>query len=104
MAVPRQTPRTPPGPRDLPRSPRRSRHPPRSLTPLAAVDQEAARRHEVRWQIGQMTSEVRAALSKLPLLGEDSLGPPGIGLLASGALAMTIREIQSELTCEAVSG
>ena len=71
---------------------------------LAAADQEAARRHEVRWQIGQMTSEVRAALLKLPLLGEDSSGPLGTGLLASGVLAVTIREIQSELTGEAVSG
>lgn len=65
---------------------------------LAVADQESARRHEVRWQIGHMTPDVRAALSSLPLLGEDSSGPLGSGLLASGVLAVTVREIQSELS------
>lgn len=64
---------------------------------LAAINHEAARRDEVRWQIDHMTSEVRAALSKLPMLGEDSSGPLGSGLLSSGVLAATIREIQSVL-------
>ncbi|GAA2182256.1 hypothetical protein GCM10009785_20630 [Brooklawnia cerclae] len=65
---------------------------------LTAVDQEIARRDEVRWQINHMTPDVRAALARLPLLGENSSGPLGTGLLASGALAVTIREIQAELS------
>lgn len=65
---------------------------------LAATDQELARREEVRWQLGQMTTDVRAALAHLPPLGEDSSGPLGSGLLASGVLATSIREIQSELS------
>jgi hypothetical protein len=64
---------------------------------LAGTDQDAARLEEVRWQQHHMTAEVRAALSRLPLLGEDSSGPLGAGLLASGMLATTIREIQSVL-------
>ena len=64
---------------------------------LAASDPEAARRDEVRWQLECMTDQVRTALLRLPLLGEDSSGPLGAGLLASGVLGMTIREIQAEL-------
>ncbi|GAB3128725.1 hypothetical protein GCM10027289_08720 [Tsukamurella serpentis] len=65
---------------------------------LAATDHEAARRSEVRWQLGHMSAEVRAALASLPPLGTDSAGPLGKGLLTSGALGVTIREIQAELT------
>lgn len=65
---------------------------------LAADDPEAARRDEVRWQLDRMTDDVRAALARLPLLGEDPSGPLGAGLLASGVLAVTIREIQAELS------
>ncbi len=65
---------------------------------MAAADQEAARRDEVRWQIDHMTPDVRAALASLPLLGENSSGPLETGLLALGVLAVTIREIQSELS------
>lgn len=65
---------------------------------LAAPGQEAARRDEVRWQCGHMTEEMRAALLRLPPLGEDPAGPLGPGLLASGVLATTIREIQAELS------
>jgi hypothetical protein len=45
-----------------------------------------------------MTDETRAALRKLPLLGEDSAGPLGAGLLASGILGSTIREIQDSIS------
>ncbi|MBD8077508.1 putative immunity protein [Cellulosimicrobium arenosum] len=65
---------------------------------LAAPDREDARDDEVRWQLGHMAPAVRTALSRLPLLGEDPSGPLGAGLLASGVLATTIREIQAELT------
>lgn len=64
---------------------------------LNATDPEAARRDEVRWQVEHMTPGVRSALARLPLLGENSSGPLGNGLLSSGVLAMTIREIQMEL-------
>lgn len=64
---------------------------------LAAPDRETARSEEVRWQVQHMTTEVRAALVRLPLLGEDPSGPLGAGLLASGILATTIREIQADL-------
>ncbi|WP_050761698.1 putative immunity protein [Beutenbergia cavernae] len=64
---------------------------------LVATDEDAGRRGEVRWQLDHMTPDVRAALSRLPLLGEDSSGPLGQGLLMSGMLATTIREIQAEL-------
>lgn len=44
-----------------------------------------------------MSAPVLAALRKLPLLGEDSSGPLGPGLLASGALGESIRTVQSAL-------
>ncbi|APZ33327.1 hypothetical protein BOH66_02755 [Microbacterium aurum] len=65
---------------------------------LAADDQETARRDEVRWQLEHMTPAAHTALARLPLLGEDSSGPLGAELLASGVLAETIREIQADLT------
>ncbi|MDR6868343.1 hypothetical protein J2Y69_002959 [Microbacterium resistens] len=65
---------------------------------LASTDQDAARHEEVDWQLRRMTADVRAALMQLPLLGEDSSGPLGAGLLATGMLATTIREIQAALS------
>lgn len=70
---------------------------------LAAADHDGARLEEVRWQLDHMTAEVRTALASLPPLGEDSSGPLGAGLLTSGVLAVTIREIQSELSGTVVS-
>lgn len=70
---------------------------------LAAADHEAARRAEVRWQLDQMTADVRTALSRLPLLGSDSSGPLGPGLMTSGVLAQTIRDLQTELARAAAS-
>lgn len=64
---------------------------------LAATEQEHARREEVRWQLEQLTPELREVLVRLPLLGEDASGPLGSGLLASGVLATSIREIQAAL-------
>ncbi|WP_236553729.1 putative immunity protein [Rathayibacter sp. VKM Ac-2803] len=52
---------------------------------------------EVQWQVKHMSQPVRAALRTLPLLGEDSSGPLGSGLLASGALGATIRALQATL-------
>lgn len=52
---------------------------------------------ESRWQLEQMTDDVRAALRRLPLLGEDAAGPLGAGLLARGALGGHIRRLQAAL-------
>lgn len=68
---------------------------------LNGADPESGRRDEVRWQLMHMTPDVRSALASLPLLGEDLSGPLGNGLLASGVLAVTIREIQAELVSDA---
>lgn len=68
---------------------------------LTASDPEAARQDEVRWQLDHMTAEVRSALATLPQLGQDSSGPLGSGLLASGVLATTIRDLQAALTADA---
>lgn len=64
------------------------------------VDRDGARHSEVCWQLKHMTPTVRQALSLLPRLGENSSGPLGAGLLASGLLAVTIREIQAELVTD----
>lgn len=53
---------------------------------------------EVSWQLEHMSEPVRSALRRLPLLGEDSSGPLGAGLLASGVLGSTIRTLQTALT------
>lgn len=65
---------------------------------LAASDQDAARHAEIQWQLGHLATGVREALRRLPLLGEDPSGPLGRGLLTTGMLAATIREIQAELS------
>lgn len=52
--------------------------------------------HEVRWQLDRLTTPTRSALRQLPPLGEDSAGPLGSGLLATGVLADVIRRIQAD--------
>jgi len=64
---------------------------------LAAPDQPTAVSDEIAWQLGHMNAEVRAALQRLPPLGENSAGPLGSGLLASGILGPIIRKIQAAL-------
>ena len=64
---------------------------------LGAPDQAAAVSEEISWQLEHMNAHVRAALQQLPLLGENSAGPLGSGLLALGILGSTIREIQSAI-------
>nr|WP_211160361.1 hypothetical protein [Microbacterium sp. MF43] len=66
----------------------------------AGVDPEAATSaddDEIEWQLGQASPAVVAALLLLPPLGEDSAGPLGAGLLASGELGRHIRTIQAKL-------
>jgi hypothetical protein len=64
---------------------------------LAAPDRPEAISDEIRWQLGRMAPSVRAALRQLPPVGEDSHGPLGPGLLASGVLGTVIRELQTRL-------
>lgn len=68
-----------------------------SAASFAGRDQPSVVESEIRWQFAHITAEVRAALGSLPLLGEDSSGPLGPGLLASGQIGKIIRQIQSGL-------
>ena len=65
---------------------------------LAAPNRPEVVDDEIRWQLNHMTAEVRAALSALPPVGENSAGPLGPGLLASGQLGTIIRALQAGLT------
>ena len=52
---------------------------------------------EIRWQLEQMSAAARAALRLLPPVGENSSGPLGLGLLASGLLGTIIHDLQAGL-------
>lgn len=58
---------------------------------LAAPDRRAALSDEIRRQLDDVSAPVRAALRQLPPVGENSSGPLGPGLLASGLLGAIIR-------------
>jgi hypothetical protein len=64
---------------------------------LARLDRPKAISQEIRWQLGRMSPAARAALRTLPPVGENSSGPLGPGLLASGLLRAIIVEIQASL-------
>ena len=64
---------------------------------LAAPDRPDALIEEIRWQLGHMSAAARAALRLLPPVGENSSGPLGPGLLASGLLGTIIRDLQAGL-------
>jgi hypothetical protein len=64
---------------------------------LAAADRSGAISKEIRWQINRMSVEARRALSQLPPVGENSAGPLGPGLLASGVLGTIVRGLQANL-------
>lgn len=64
---------------------------------LAAPGRPEAVSGEIRWQIGRMSAAARAALRQLPPVGENSSGPLGPGLLASGLLGTIIRDLQASL-------
>ena len=53
---------------------------------------------ELAWQLSTLTAEIRAALRQLPPLGANNAGPLGPGLLSTGILGSTIRELQAALT------
>ena len=65
---------------------------------LAAPDRPGAIDGEISWQLANLTADARAALRRLPAVGDDSAGPLGPGLLASGALGSIIRRIQAGLS------
>lgn len=64
---------------------------------LGAPDDPRAFDDELEWQLGQLSDEARAALRRLPRLGEDASGPLGSGLLVTGALGEAIRTLQGRL-------
>ena len=64
---------------------------------LAYPDRPTALAEEIAWQVDHMDAAVRNALSGLPPLGEDSAGPLGPGLLASGILGSVIRDTQAAI-------
>jgi hypothetical protein len=64
---------------------------------LSKPDQLDAVRAEICWQLDQLSPEAKTALRQLPLLGEDTSGPLGPGLLSRGDLAANIRAIQAGL-------
>ncbi len=64
---------------------------------LSELGNAGAADEELAWQLDQMSDPVRVALRSLPLLGEDSSGPLGSGLLAPGALGAHIRATQASL-------
>jgi hypothetical protein len=64
---------------------------------LAALGRPEVVDDEIRWQLTHMTAKVRVALGALPPVGENSSGPLGPGLLASGQLGTIIRALQTGL-------
>jgi hypothetical protein len=64
---------------------------------MADPDRPKALDDEIRWQLGQTSAEVRAALRALPPVGTNASGPLGPGRLASGRLGAIIRELQEGL-------
>jgi hypothetical protein len=64
---------------------------------LARADDPRSAESEIRWQVGHMEPEVRTALNSLPPVGEDTSGPLGPGLLASGAIGPIVVRIQSAM-------
>lgn len=63
----------------------------------AAPDQPDTVDQEIGWHLEHLSPEARSALARLPLLGEDSAGPLGSGLLASGMLGSIIRRLQADI-------
>ena len=64
---------------------------------LAAPERPEAAADEIQWQLTHMPADVRAALRRLPPVGENRSGPLGPGLLASGHMGEIIRQLQAGL-------
>jgi hypothetical protein len=71
---------------------------------LAAPDRPEMVTEEIRWQLDQMSAATAAALRKLPPVGEDSSGPLGPGLLASGILRTIVSQLQAGLASKTGGG
>lgn len=65
---------------------------------LAKPHRPDAADEEIRWQLERMSPAVRAALRDLPPVGQNSSGPLGPGLLASGKIGAIVRLLQERLT------
>lgn len=63
---------------------------------LASSDQSEVARDEIRWQLGHMSPEVRAALRTIPPVGENRSGPLGPGMVTN-QVGSIIRELQAGL-------
>ena len=66
-------------------------------TGLASPGRAEAVRAEICWQLDHVSVTARAALRRLPPVGENRSGPLGPGLLAAGPLGTIIRELQAGL-------
>jgi hypothetical protein len=64
---------------------------------LAVPERPEAVSNEIWWQLGRISAPARAALRQLPPVGENSAGPLGPGLLASGLLGTIVRDLQATL-------
>lgn len=64
---------------------------------LAHPDDPRARDREVTQQLALLSPAAASALRSLPLLGTDTAGPLGPGLLAAGDLGAVIRRVQAAL-------
>jgi hypothetical protein len=62
---------------------------------LTQPDRPDAAADEVAWQLTQLTDVERDALRRLPLLGAETTGPLGQGLLTKGLLGESVRTIQA---------
>lgn len=64
---------------------------------LAAEGRYDAVSREIGWQLDHMSPAVRAALRLLPPVGQNTSGPLGPGLLATGLLGKIVSELQMSL-------
>jgi hypothetical protein len=62
---------------------------------LAVSDRPDTVGEEIRWQLSHMSAAAKRALRQLPPVDENSSGPLGPGLLASGVLGTIIRDLQA---------
>jgi hypothetical protein len=67
---------------------------------LAAANRRCAASEEMQWQLSILSPEAKAALRRLPPIGEDRSGPLGPGLLCSGPLGVIVRDLQAGLVIE----
>lgn len=70
---------------------------------LAVEDSAAAVTAEIDWQLTHVAPEARAALRRLPRIGEDRSGPLGPGLLTTGKLGEISRQLQDGLQAAATA-